>query len=81
MFMLLLTLFQIPYIAKGIGKRTFKSYLESFFDAIFYSVVRFFFIIILATDCNHITCETGDGVGVVPCNYKRRQFPSWPFYE
>ncbi|KAK2162572.1 hypothetical protein LSH36_96g05027 [Paralvinella palmiformis] len=29
---------QIPFIAKGLGKRTFKMYLELFFDAIFYSI-------------------------------------------
>lgn len=29
---------QLPFIAKGIGKRLFKSYLELFFDAIFYSM-------------------------------------------
>ena len=32
-------LFQLPAIAKGIGKRVFKAHVESFLDAIFYSVV------------------------------------------
>ena len=29
---------QLPHIAKGIGKRNFKTHLESFFDPIFYSM-------------------------------------------
>jgi len=31
--------FQLPVIAKGIGKRAFKMHIELFFDAIFYSLV------------------------------------------
>ena len=32
-------IFQLPQIAKGIGKKPFKMYIEMFFDSIFYSLV------------------------------------------
>ena len=31
--------FQLPQIAKGIGKKPFKMYIEMFLDSIFYSLV------------------------------------------
>ena len=39
MFIFHVDVFQLPNIAKGLGKKAFKMYLESFFDAIFYSLV------------------------------------------
>ena len=49
--------FQLPFIAKGVGKNQFKRHFELFIDSIFYSLVRTVISFVLIINSSHMVAH------------------------